>query len=359
MKKIFLSLIATLTLASCATNEPLDTDLLTQQSFEAWLAKNDPQAVKFDGNDDIYIRFSERGPELTPADTASTLVEYAWYRLKYSAHTLDGNVVATRDSLMSKLIGYWQPSTHWVDAYIHHYEDNTFYCPGLFDVVSTLRPGDKVRVYITSGEGYNSHYMNISQGYMGNEYSSQMGSIIYFDLQIGQVNHDAVQAQKDSLAKYIAAWGLEMKDSLKNGLYKRTITANPLGDTITPDTTIQLKYTEYFPDGFMLSTNDYEVALALGRVLEDDESGIPRYGWEQMLPTIESATIPLSYEEAIASMRKGETAEFYTLAYKSRYEDAGSFNYSTYDNEYDYQPEVGAFQPIRFVLTIKDTVVSY
>ncbi|MFI3294560.1 MAG: hypothetical protein R3Y19_00910, partial [Rikenellaceae bacterium] len=151
MKNTIIALFALLLIASCAKTATMDTDLLTEQSFKAWLAKNDPDAVPLDGDEKIYIRFITHGPE---ESDSLDIVEYAWCRLNFSAYTFGGELVATRDSNIAKRAGTWVNTTHWCPQYVQLYEDGGFFCEGLHTALQALGKGDVARVYISSEYAY-------------------------------------------------------------------------------------------------------------------------------------------------------------------------------------------------------------
>lgn len=337
-------------MVSCGKENPYLMDDLAQESFTAWMTKNDPAAQPFVGadgavNPHIYVRFAERGP--VPADSQK-LVDYAWFYTSYTGYTLDGTIFVTRDSSQSRLIGKWKNSTHWVDDFLQVYSSSSSLSPGLYKVVQTLRPGDSVRIYLEGKEAYNVAAMSFNSGYTG-EVSTYVNFPIYFDMRIKSVLHTPAWAEQDTINKYAAQkWNLKIQDTIRTGLYMNIIKSRPKNDPITKDTLIQINYTTRFLDGFYITSTSDSIARSEKRynpASAENPSG-DVYGVMRIQPN-ENSGLPKALYECLIKMRKGESAEIISTSRWTSQGNQGSFSNT---------PQIMSYQPLKYIVEIADTV---
>ncbi|MFI3299226.1 MAG: FKBP-type peptidyl-prolyl cis-trans isomerase [Rikenellaceae bacterium] len=336
-KKIFLSVIATVCLISCAVNNESAYEALTTASFEAWMAKYAPNAELTD--EYVYIEFFQRKDnweELTVPDTDSS-----WIKMSYTGYTLQNNIFSTRDSLTAKMMGTWLYTTHFADDF-EPFVMSTTLCPGFYYGLSHMREGDSARIYIPVELGYSTYTMDQNSGYAGTT-SSYLSTPIIFDVTVSEVVNNAYYWERDNINAWVEKnWGMTEADTIVEGLYMRIIEENPLGDTVSTDSTYNYNVSTYFPgDGQLISTTLESVAVANGYY---DSS--TSYDEQEMTSSLFESTTSTYYGFAliIQEMRKGETAEAIIPSWLAE-GIAGS---------QDATPEILPYQTQRVILTLLD-----
>ncbi len=334
----------TATFWSCAEDGPSNTKQLTGQSFEAWVAKNAPGAVKYG---DVYIEFIERGA----VDAVRPVIEMSWVSIDYTGRLLDGTVFTTRNEAISKFVGSYALTTHYAPDFVHYSRRGNKFCPGLIEAFHQMRVGDSARVYIPSSGGFPGGVgMGINAAYQGEQGVSEAGFPMIFEMRLRESILDPETAEKQQILQYANdTWGRGnyFPDSLDMVL-SRIIKSNPMGDTITRDSGIQVYYEAYFMDGFLARTNWDSVALAHNQY----DAELATQGYYQpvglslsLLGTGGQFDNEVLYIVPL-HMRKGETAEAVVT----------SFLHFGQEGRSDYKPELLPYQPLRYVIHTLDSI---
>lgn len=250
--------------SSCAKTEPLAVGGLGEDSFKAWLAKNDPQAEAMPSG--IYIHFKERGN----MEFLKPKPDESWFRIDYTIYAMNGVIAISRDSVRAKLVGSWVPVTHFVDDFLP-YKSGLNYtypeiCEGLRDAFQYLRVGDSARIYIPSRLAYTEQYF-YEYFNKGNACEQATLSLmpLYFDVRVNEIVNNPKEQELLRVQDYVRLkWGILAKDSIGYGLYMRLLEDYPTGDSIKKDTTVRYFYSERFMDNHLVETNVEKVSEAAG-----------------------------------------------------------------------------------------------
>ena len=112
---------------SCAKEEEDSIEDKRERSFEAWIAKNAPNAEKIEGG--VYIEklyeFTQPGA-LTPSGDGED--DFEWVMINYTGREMTtGNVFVTRDPEIAKHQGTFTYYTHYTAEYVPYTPYNTLY----------------------------------------------------------------------------------------------------------------------------------------------------------------------------------------------------------------------------------------
>lgn len=322
---------------SCAKKAPSITGGMSVESFDAWVAKNAPAATKLDGN--VYLEFKERSPYWEHLDAPK--LDTSWLQMNLTAYTFSAEspqVIGTRNAELSRLIGSWEYTTHFVpDVLQYKYESYGAICQGLAIALQHMRAGDKARVYIPADLMLSS--TTFTTGYALIENYS--GYPVYYDVDLVDVIDKPTLWEENVAFRYAASnWGYTRSDTLSAGLYMRKIVSNPTGNPITLDSTIRLFQVLRFLDGQLLSTNVDSVAV------NDHYKGLEQTSASYSVLKLTPADFDgdeykkknLVYRKILPLMRTGEQVEVVaTSAW-------GVGNSGAADNV----PQIGAYEPIHY-----------
>lgn len=327
-------------LFSCTKDLNESVDELARKSFDAWMAKNAPEAVAYG---DIYIDFVERGP----AGAAQPAYGLSYIETNYTGRNLDGQIFVTRSEETSRLLGRFAYTTHYCDDFSQYVPSSYKFCAGAKEALDLMRVGDSVRVYIPANKGYTSR-MSVNTGYSGEYYASYIGRPIIFDIRLNRVVNEPYLWERDSVERAAKRlWGDDyIQDTV--GLFLRILESNPEGDPITEDSSVLVFFEQYFMDGFLALTNIDTVAKKHNVYTTDnDDDGLytGQYIRRKTLDSggedVELAVLYLT----IPHMRKGEVAEVVTMS-TWVFGNAGASGMT---------PEILPYQPMYFkIYTMED-----
>lgn len=336
-------MVIAISMYSCAQSDNGEDTVkkLSRKSFDSWISINAPDAEPLK---DIYIEYIERGD---PAADQPVLGN-TYVRIDYTGRTLDGYVFVTRTDSISRLLGKFRYNTHYVPGFTAFRSDNPKVCPGLRTALDHMRTGDSVRIYIPTDQAYNQggEFDGADGAYRGQTFTgaSYMSRPVIMEVRLNQVVYDPYTWEREWVEKYASReWGLVKADTL--GLFMRIIEANPEGDPLK-DSSAMIYFEQYFPDGFLVSTNIDTVAKKHNVFVDNEE--------DTYNPIVVSTTVGENYTEqkiypiVVERMRKGETAEVIVMSLW------------TYGNEGKpaNNPEISPYQPLRYIIKTQDKSVS-
>ncbi len=305
--------VALLFLGSCADLQPVDTDRLTNITFDNWVAKYAPDATPFvnENNETIeglYIQYHHKAPQV---HDSLRLTNLRWFRYNMNAYTLTNKTVSISDSTIAHISGTWRNTTHWVPIYRQFDSLNPgFMCPGLIKVLPTLNIGDKVRVFLSSAESFTGA-VNLNDGNRGEtvEYPYYP---TYLDLEITDVVSNPYANVIDSINNYaLHKWDMQPSDTIwDEGIFMKKTVTNTSGDPIGVDSVFSMNVTRFFLDDFLASTTSDSIAKVYDRYNQDDTETVYGTVVASINSTVNNPTLPAIYSIAPRYMRKGETALF-------------------------------------------------
>lgn len=300
----------------CAKDPVLPSEDMSKISFEQWIAKNAPNAVKLPINDDVYIEYYYRNPTPWPDSLIPRL--YSWFFIDYTGYTFDGKIFVSRQSDKIRKSGTWSFKTHFVDEFSQWYPDGGIWCQGLLDAFTQLHYMDSARIFIAAPMGYTTDTMKRNVGTQG-ETSTYIGVPVYFDVRFKNSLNYAAKWWMDSLTRFVVdKWGLNPEDSIFSGCYMRKIVSNPSGYQIDTDSTVYAHYKDCFMDNHFISSNMDSV-----NIMEHTYNYQASY-WPISKKVGSEDGYMDFYDRALPYMRKGETAEFALVAGWGPYGQEGS-----------------------------------
>lgn len=302
MRKVIEILSVVILFVACATAPPDPTVGLEEVSFNKWVAEHAPNAVKMPSG--IYIEYIERAPE---SSTTKPIVDTSWLEVNYTGRILNGTIFVSRSEAISRQLGDWLATTHWVPDYTYFSNYNAKYCRGMNLALLDMHPGDSVRVYIPTSLSYMNTVYN--SAYLGevSEYSSRP---LYYDIRLKRIINDPKEHELKTVEMYASLnWGLAATDTLKQGAYWRKTRLCPNADTVALHATVDLNKSDLFLDGFMLGTTLDSVAKARGIWVSN-----PSVPYEPLSINVDAADQDSLVIKAIMMMRYGEEAEIVTIS---------------------------------------------
>lgn len=318
---------------SCADDAPDDVPRLTREAFDAWVKKNAPNALPYK---DIYIDYKDRMiGSIRPSQ------EQSWITLDYTGWTLDGSIFVTRSETLSKQIGKFAYTTHWIPDFLYYSRTSNKLCPGLLTALQDMRVGDSARIYIPLDQGFGNSGMNMNAGYSGESGVTYNGFPMIFDLRLKASSLDPDGEEKQFIKRYAEQkWGTDYFVDTFDMIYSRIVEHNPLGDTITKDSSVRVNYEIYFMDGFLAATNIDSVARAHNQYDEEEAEQKDLYNPVRVdISTLGPAQVDHKViYMVLPHMRRGEVAEAVTVSHWAYGQNGRS----------DLKPEILPYQPLLY-----------
>ncbi|MFI3287940.1 MAG: hypothetical protein R3Y61_05630 [Rikenellaceae bacterium] len=339
VKRFAVGVIVGLIALSCAVDSTDYSEEFSTDSYLAWIKQNAPNADSLAGN--VYIEFFERADnweELT--DTVE--LDSVFVRINYTGWTLAGDAFETRSESLAKMMGTWLETTHFVDDYVL-FSVYSKLSVGLLLGLDSMRVGDSARIYMPYELGYTSS-MNVNSGYAGTT-SYYTGYPVYFDIRLSAIVDDPDTYELNELNSWVLEnWGTSGYDTLAEGFYFRLLTENPVGDTITEDSSATYDYCSYFLDGQGIITTIEDTAYVWG-YHDDDESYSDITITSSTFTDIDDTTNTYRvFPMSILNMRAGEVGEAVCIS------DYAAGNSGDQTNV----PEIQYYQPQRFIIFVED-----
>lgn len=343
-KGLFACAIATvvsLFAISCAKEEEDPIEDKRERSFEAWIAKNAPNAEKIEGG--VYIEKlyeSTQSGALTPSGDGEKDIE--WVMINYTGREMTtGNVFVTRDPEIAKHQGTYTDYTHYTSEYVPYTPYNTLYYSSNVDLImgnflalGQMKEGDKYRVYIPSSLAYGSSgYSYDGSGFEGQ--NALGGNLpVIMDLELVKVVKDPSKYEASLVQNYaVTQMKLNLSDTVRTNLYCKHISyGKETCDTIKDGETVSIYYVGRFMDGFVFDTNIEDTAKKHNLAQYYDETNYETLSVEIGASEEESSdgsssddnTVVVGLDAALASMLYGESAQIiFTSSYG--YGESGLF----------------------------------
>lgn len=328
---------------SCAKEEEDSIEDQRERSFEAWVAKNAPNAQKIEGG--VYIEKlyeSTQSGALTPSGDGEKDIE--WVMINYTGREMTtGNVFVTRDPEIAKHQGTYTDYTHYISEYVPYTPYNTLYYSSNVDLImgnflalGQMKEGDKYRVYIPSSLAYGeSGFSYNGSGFEGqNTLGANLPVII--DLELVKVVKDPSKYEASLVQNYaVAQMQMNLSDTVRTNLYcKHLAYGKETRDTVKDGETVSVYYVGRFMDGFVFDTNIEDTAKKHNLAQYYDESHYEVLSVEIGASEDEDGNssenaVVVGMDAALATMLYGESAQIiFTSAYG--YGETGQFpTYST------------------------------
>lgn len=303
MKNIFCIAAAAIIIVGCAKKGSEDFDARELASFENWMTlrvlPNHPEAVRTASG--IYIERLGKVHDWDGSETKPTSGT-SWMVLDYLSHDIDGEVIATRDSVVAKREGTITRVTHYGPQFAGYKTDAAFFSKAEYEALSTMSAGDSVRIWTPALLGYGTGSQVFANGYEGWRYSSKneqaskgdnyksKPAVIDFALravinypsiyELNAVNAAVADSNTVSTLKFALLTPAADNTEEETGQYYRithegtvevegggTEPAKVINSEVT--NAIYIKYTCRFLDGKLIATNYPEVALAEWGAFDD------------------------------------------------------------------------------------------
>ena len=114
MRFLFAAVAGLMALASCAEEEPVDTDRFETVALHAWMKLNRPELLEnYQEEGGYYVDVRKTGDK-TALPVNDTV---CWVRFDFSGRDLRGNIVLTRREEDARLSGTYTKYTHYVPYY--------------------------------------------------------------------------------------------------------------------------------------------------------------------------------------------------------------------------------------------------
>lgn len=329
---------------SCAEKYETDYTEVELTTFDLWMAKYYPEYPKI--TDGLYYKIVKGDNSIgnTPDSTSD------WVFVNYTGQDLAGNYYANTYKPLSKHLGTYSSSTHFVPLIANFNYNSSILTTGALYALGEMQEGDSVDVFMSSdwiGDASTAPYT----GFEGNLYSVS-NQPIRVSMKLESMTHNPSKLGVEKVQKYaIEELGLTLADSLESGIYYKILKSNPDGDTIPEDSTATIKYVAMFLDGFIFNTNDKIVAENNDLYFEGDEDR--ETGWSPITYSVgavaEGSTDVLvtGFGSVVEDIRVGETV-ICVMAAEYAYGDSGTTVVTTADGETIVQP----WDPVVFLIHV-------
>lgn len=311
MKKLAVIFTLVSIFASQACSRLDESDYSSEKaSFNAWIAKNEPEAIALD-NDYGYYKLTKAN------ESTEVIADEQWVRFSYTGQLLDGTYFINYYHGLARLLGTFNYRIHWVPLYTLYDDDYTTddyssssITPGMYDAMQLMSPGDSITLFLNSDGGYGTSGASISSDGFQGELTSVSGyTPININIKMHEIVDDPEEYELQQVQDYVVNnLGMDAADSISEGLYLKLTKENPTGDTITEDSVVYIMYKGYFlEDGFVFDTNYEDVAIDNHFWQEDND-----------YLSIEFEASDEEYidawNDAIVTMRKGEGGTIVTTS---------------------------------------------
>lgn len=302
MNKWIIFLVVSLLFSSCYKRGELDAKEFELKSFEAWMAKNAPSAVKME--DGVYYEMLESNP-----GGMKLTADKSWFMMNYSGRTLDNLIFSSRSEAISRQMGKFQYYNHYVPLYAGFSQYSYKYTAGQYKGLSLMHEGDSIRMYLSTTYGNPVGVQDFGEFVFSDNLSKVGISPVIFDMRLVKVVDEPIKYENKLVVDFaINDLELKVEDSIRYGFYMKKTVENPKGDTIGKDSAVYVYYTGRYLDGFIFDTNIDSVAIANHiAVVPSSESG-PKYSPMDYMESRDE-TFSEGWKIAISKMRRGETAE--------------------------------------------------
>ncbi len=249
----------------CADNETPQENISAYYVMDKWMKENRPDVPFIDSG--YYSKITKPDTYLNEIEiTDSTLVEFYADGAYIPKPGYDyGDVFLNSDPYKARQLGQFTYKTRYVPFRIiaSNYAKYPFTNVGVYATMLKMKVGESAEIFLTGNNSYGDIENPIEQylgfggavSYVANSFSS-------FNIKIEKVE----PSPKDTVINLVMKYAKEVlklkeSDSVRRGMYIKRIDSIGGGHFIgDADTTLQLRYTGKFLDGFVFDTNVKEVA---------------------------------------------------------------------------------------------------
>lgn len=301
---VFAALISIFTTHSCSKSvESVDYLDLELESFVAWMEAYEPDATPFTDSLTGYYK-------AYPAGLSDEKVEEGdWVNITFTGKTLDGQYFKNFYKSLAYWLGTYKKTAHYIPMFAQIDSTNFYYITqGMYRALLKMSPGDSVSLFLSSEMAYGASGTSpVADGFNGDKSSISAYTPVHIGMRLDSIIRNPL-AHEQMLVEEYARNVLKMAtyDSIADGLYLKFTKNNPDGDTISDDSTVYIRYTGYFLDGFIFDTNYESIADSLDiDTFSEDLYELDCDG---------TSTIDAWLEAIVDNMRKGEKATILTTS---------------------------------------------
>lgn len=262
MRNVFLSTLITLfsalvLLVSCAKEVEISNESYELKSLREWVKINHPDMEEV--QEGLFAKIHKFDPTLPIQPLQST----DWVEVTYCSQLTDGNYYYNMYPDIANRLSTFSYFTHYVPARMSAY--NLTYNLSLAQslMLQKMNILDSVEIICTSKYSYGGNLASTAPlGFQGNT-TQPISNPSIIRMKYNRVIRDMYKYQRDEVRQYAYTnMGLPSTDTVPkiSMMFFKVLDANPKGDTISKDTTVEVTYTGMFTDGFVFDTNDAEVA---------------------------------------------------------------------------------------------------
>lgn len=345
MKTIFttalLVAIMTFVFSGCAKKQENPTAQWQQASFDAWMARNEPAAIRYG---DIYIAYIDTSARVVARAKGDTLIVpsalASFIQTDYTGTMLSNTVFVARNKAISELVGSYSIGTHYCPDFVLLQQQSATFSTGLSQAMQYVRQGDSVRVFIPLPLAYDEPFGQNS-AYLTSE-TKYLNFPVIINMRIKAVTNAPREFEVDSVNNFAALkWGQSVADTLAKGAYIRKIKENPTGSKIGRDSVVYFYFAQYFTDDFLIKTNIDSLRKNSPEYTKQTTDNMSGFDLKPAKITVFNTELDRAYSIGLSHMRKGEIAEIVVI---SDYTESG-VNGSPANI-----PEILPFQPRRYFL---------
>ncbi len=246
---ILLSAVAAALLCGCAKEHTESEADAAKREFDAWLAKNYPNATRTGRGVYIVSDTPGTGAAFNTDYDVFAVVDYVW-------KDLQGNVTATSEADLAKQIGTYKPANFYGSSTWAIFPTETY--AGIYDGIKDMRVGG-ARVFITpSWLNTNADYSS-EEKYLKKYDPDDCTPSSIITVTLLEKIEDIEKYQIDSIDRYnIRTFGHKL-DSARIGYYYLQ-TQKPTDDLSLKDSTVYINYTGRLLNGQVFDTTIEDTA---------------------------------------------------------------------------------------------------
>lgn len=297
---------------SCAKEPTRDEAEIEVNALRAWMKSNHPDYPEVE--EGLFYKIIPNSISNEKPDTSAD-----WIHFTYNGRDLTGDYYANTYKELSKQLGTFAYTTHFVPLYAQFFPNGSSIPLGVYKAMLSMNVGDSVDIFMSSRWAFGSIGSGNSGPYtgFGGNVSIGVAKPARYSMKLHDIVSDPYKYELASVEKYVVEeLKMALNDSIKTGFYSKTIDAKPTADTISSDTTIRLRYTGRFLDGFVFDTNVEKVANDnnIYKKKEDDSDSADPYAPIDF--NYSTSSFVTGFKDAVKKMRVGETIK---TVFVSRY----------------------------------------
>jgi FKBP-type peptidyl-prolyl cis-trans isomerase len=310
MKRVLVLLlfIAGLMAYVACDRENIDQESDEMARFNAWIKLHYPNVSPIPGTSIYYIKLQEGNSNTSPVEG-----DYVLYN--FTERTLDGIAVGSNSKTIAYNYDFYDKTYHYDTVFTLLHEKNLtahyswygkWMVEGLRKGLLQMKEGEKARLIFPSKYGYQQ---------VGGGGSASIGvytSLVY-DVELIKVIKDPRSYEKQLLQKYLDT--IPNLVSVNDSIYYKQIQPDTCRNcaVVANDSTVQVRYTGMFTDGFVFDSNYEKVIKARGLSSKTDLLEFKVGG----------TSVIKGFSMAVKLMKKGEIGKVIIPSYCA-YDSAGT-----------------------------------